>query len=134
MAFFGCNILFTIVCFMIKNDNELQVTQERINRLQSILENLRHTARRDEFKAISSSYLAEIERMEAEVISYLNAQTPRSETGHIEEPSEHSTSSHELSIWQRESNFIKMWIAEGPVAGGRSWTREELYDRNVVSY
>lgn len=119
---------------MIKNDRELQVTQERINRLQSILEHLRQNAHHEEFEAMSSSYLAEIERMEAEIIVYLNVERSESSVEHIEEPSEQLTTGHDPSAWQRESNFIKIWMAQGPVSGGRSWTREELYDRNVVSY
>jgi hypothetical protein len=38
-----------------------------------------------------------------------------------------SLPNRDLSVWQRESDFIQAWIAKGPVVGGRSWTREELY-------
>mgnify|MGYP006988475697 CR=1 FL=1 len=35
----------------------------------------------------------------------------------------------DLSAWERELAFIEKWIAEGPVTGGRTWKREDLYDR-----
>jgi len=56
---------------MITNDQELQVTQERIARLQRLLLQLRSTARPAEFQALASGYRLEIERMEAEVLDYL---------------------------------------------------------------
>lgn len=31
--------------------------------------------------------------------------------------------------WQEEEAFIESLIAEGPVSGGRTWKREDLYDR-----
>lgn len=34
-----------------------------------------------------------------------------------------------LSAWEEELRFIKEWTALGPVAGGRTWKREDLYDR-----
>lgn len=56
---------------MIANDQELQVTQERIAQFQRWLANLRRTARPEEFAALSSGYRLEIERMQAEVLDYL---------------------------------------------------------------
>ena len=56
---------------MIANDQELQVTQERIVHFQRWLANLRRTARPEEFAALSSGYRLEIERMQAEVLDYL---------------------------------------------------------------
>ena len=56
---------------MITNDQELQVTQERIAHFQRWLVDLRQTARPEEFGAISSGYRLEIERMQAEVLEYL---------------------------------------------------------------
>lgn len=35
----------------------------------------------------------------------------------------------DLSAWERELAFIEKWIAKGPVAGGRTWKRDDLYDR-----
>jgi hypothetical protein len=96
---------------MIQNDKELEVTQERIKHFLSILQMLRQSARPEEFEAVSSGYRLEIERMHSEVKEY-----------------------RERSAWQRERDFIEVWIAKGPVAGGRAWTREELYDRNLISH
>jgi hypothetical protein len=56
---------------MIMNDQELQVTQERIAHFQRWLADLRKTARPEEFEALASGYRLEIERMQAEVLEYL---------------------------------------------------------------
>ena len=56
---------------MITDDQELQVTQERIAHLQRWLAQLRQTARPEEFKSVASGYRLEIERMQAEVLEYL---------------------------------------------------------------
>ncbi len=56
---------------MIKNEQELRVTQERIGYFQQLLMQIRQTARPDEFQAVSSGYRLEIERMQAEVLEYL---------------------------------------------------------------
>ncbi len=56
---------------MIPNDQELQVTRERIAQFQRWLEQIRQTARPEEFEAVSSGYRLEIERMQAEVLDYL---------------------------------------------------------------
>lgn len=63
---------------MIRNDDELQVTQERIAYFQRLLAQLRVTAKPDEFPAVASGYRAEIERMQEEVLDYL--------TQHASEP------------------------------------------------
>jgi hypothetical protein len=55
---------------MIMNDQELQVTQERIAHFQRWLADLRKTARPEEFEALASGYRLEIERMQAEVLEY----------------------------------------------------------------
>jgi len=56
---------------MIRNEQELKVTQERIGYFQQLLMQLRQTARPDEFQAVSGGYRIEIERMQAEVLEYL---------------------------------------------------------------
>lgn len=56
---------------MMKNDKELKVTQGRIAHFQRWLVDLRKTSRPEEFKAVSSGYRLEIERMQAEVLDYL---------------------------------------------------------------
>ena len=64
---------------MIQNDQELEVTQERIGYFQGLLAQLRTTATPEEFPLVASGYRAEIERMQAEVLEYL--------TRHVSEPS-----------------------------------------------
>jgi hypothetical protein len=56
---------------MIKDDQELHVTQERIAEFQRWLASIRKTARPEEFAAVTSGYRLELERMQAEVIEYL---------------------------------------------------------------
>ena len=55
----------------IVNDQELQVTKQRIEQFQRWLAQLRRTARTEEFEAITSGDRLEIERMQAEVLEYL---------------------------------------------------------------
>ena len=61
---------------MITNDQELQVTQERIAHFQRWLVQIRQTARPEEFEAVTSSYRLEIEKMQAEVLEYLLCPLP----------------------------------------------------------
>lgn len=56
---------------MITNDQELRATKERIDKFESWLQQLRKTAPRGEFHAVTSGYRLEIERMQAEVLDYL---------------------------------------------------------------
>ncbi len=35
----------------------------------------------------------------------------------------------ELDVWETERAFIARLMAQGPVRGTRTWTREDLYDR-----
>jgi len=56
---------------MIARDQELKVTQERIDQFQRWLIEIRRTARPEQFDAVTSGYRLEIERMQAEVMEYL---------------------------------------------------------------
>ena len=56
---------------MITNEQELKATQERIERFQQWLLEMRRTARPEELDAVGSGYRLEIERMQAEVLDYL---------------------------------------------------------------
>jgi predicted DNA-binding protein len=38
------------------------------------------------------------------------------------------------AAWAEERTFIEARIAEGPVAGARTWTREELYEDRLNRY
>lgn len=35
----------------------------------------------------------------------------------------------DLAAWEEDKRFIRQWLARPLVTGGRSWKREELYDR-----
>jgi len=56
---------------MIQNDQELKVTQERIAYFEGLVAQFRVTTSPAEFKLMASGYLAEIQRMHAEIIEYL---------------------------------------------------------------
>ena len=68
---------------MIHNDQELKVAQERIAYFQRLLAQLRVTATPEEFPAVASSYRAELEQMQKEVLDYL--------TRHASEPASAET-------------------------------------------
>jgi hypothetical protein len=36
--------------------------------------------------------------------------------------------------WKEVRAFIEEWMAQGPVSGGRTWTREELYEERLSRY
>lgn len=57
---------------MIRNDQELQATQDRIAYFQGLLTQLRVTASPAEFPAVASGYRAELESMQKEVLDYLS--------------------------------------------------------------
>ena len=63
---------------MIRNDQELAVTRERVGKLERILGSLRATARPEEWPALSSGYRLEIERMQGEILDYLVESAPAS--------------------------------------------------------
>lgn len=65
---------------MIQNDTELAVTRNRLGKLERLLEELRKTARREEWAALGSGYRLEIERMQGEILDYLMDATPRAAT------------------------------------------------------
>jgi hypothetical protein len=56
---------------MIQNDTELQVTQERIAYFCQLVTHMRQRESAANFKYMASGYLAEIEKMHAEVMEYL---------------------------------------------------------------
>jgi len=56
---------------MIHNDQELKGTQERIAYFCQLLAQFRVTASPENYPAMSSGYVAEIEKMQAEVLEYL---------------------------------------------------------------
>lgn len=56
---------------MIHNDAELQGTQERIAFFSRLVAKMRQVEKPENFKYMASGYLAEIEKMHAEVMEYL---------------------------------------------------------------
>lgn len=64
---------------MIRNDQEMAVSRERLVKLEHTLETLRNTARPEEWPALSSGYRLEIERMQGEILDYLVQNAPRRE-------------------------------------------------------
>jgi len=56
---------------MITNEQEFAGTQEQIAYFERLLGQLRATATPEEFGMISSGYRIELERMQAELVSYL---------------------------------------------------------------
>jgi len=61
---------------MIRNEQELFVARERVARLERLLEDLRGSARPEEWDALSSGYRLEIERMQGEILDYLVRSEP----------------------------------------------------------
>jgi hypothetical protein len=61
---------------MIRNDQELAVARERVAKLERLLEDLRKTARPEEWPALSSGYRLEIERVQGEILDYLVRASP----------------------------------------------------------
>ncbi len=64
---------------MIRDDQELAVSRERLAKIEHALETLRETARPEEWPALSSGYRLEIERMQGEILDYLVQSAPRRE-------------------------------------------------------
>ena len=56
---------------MIHNDQELAVTRERVAKFERLLEDLRKSARPEEWTELSSGYRLEIERMQRDILDYL---------------------------------------------------------------
>ena len=67
---------------MIRNEQELAVTRERVATFERMLEELRKTARAEEWRDLSSGYREEIERMQREILDYL-VQPRRQTTGQV---------------------------------------------------
>jgi len=66
---------------MIRNDQELAVTRERVAQVERLLEALHKTARPEEWPALSSGYRLEIERMQGEILDYLVQDAPQHSAG-----------------------------------------------------
>jgi hypothetical protein len=62
---------------MIQNDVELRAAQEYVLRFERILAAARKTYTTEAYEAMASSYLAEIERVNAEILAYLKYAFPQ---------------------------------------------------------
>jgi len=102
---------------MIRNDQELEATQERIAYLQRLLGQLRITARPEEFPLVANSYRAEIEQMQAEVLAYL--------TRRVSDPADSlPTNGAELvAYWEREG-LIGVWNDRAEIIDSPAYARE----------
>ena len=67
---------------MIMNDQELAVTRQRIQQFQDLLIRLRQRETAQNYAAMASSYLLEIDKMNEKVRGYL-ASPPMEQTGAI---------------------------------------------------
>jgi len=66
---------------MIQNDQELNVTRERIAYFLDLLVRLRASASPTELPLVTSGYRAEVERMQREVLDYLTTPATAALTG-----------------------------------------------------
>ena len=57
---------------MIRNDTELQATQERIPLFERILAEARRTYSRSNYAAMAEDYLLEIDKLQADICAYLS--------------------------------------------------------------
>jgi hypothetical protein len=62
---------------MIQNDQELNVTRDRISYLLDLLTRLRGGCRPEELPLVTGGYRAEVERMPREVLDYLTQPTAK---------------------------------------------------------
>lgn len=38
---------------------------------------------------------------------------------------------HDMTAWDEEKKFMDALVGKGPVKGGRTWKREDVYDRKI---
>jgi hypothetical protein len=57
---------------LINNDQELKVTQERIAYFEGLVAQFRVSVQPENFAAMASGYLSEIQKMHTEVMDYLS--------------------------------------------------------------
>jgi hypothetical protein len=75
-----------------------------------------------------------IEPHQEEILKRLARETGISEAEFIRQAIDRHARSlhphrHDLRAWEKERAFIDLLIRQGPVPGGRTWRREELYER-----
>ena len=65
---------------MIRDDKEMASARQRVAMFERMLEELRKTARPEEWRELSSGYRLEIERMQREILDYLVQAPPKRTT------------------------------------------------------
>ncbi len=78
----------------------------------------------------------DIESRQADLLEQWAEETGRTEADIIREALERwlQRPQHQQeadAAWEEELAFIEAWAAQGPVPGGRTWTREELYEERL---
>ncbi|MFN8498355.1 MAG: type II toxin-antitoxin system VapB family antitoxin [Anaerolineae bacterium] len=78
-----------------------------------------------------------IEPEQAARLKQLAAETGVPEAEIIREAIEHRLVEMEarerrVAAWEAAKEFIRQLMQQGPVEGGRTWRREDLYDRKVL--
>jgi hypothetical protein len=66
---------------VIRNDQELQVTKERISYLLDLLARIRISSRPEELALVSGGYRSEVERLQREALDYLTQPVPSAKAG-----------------------------------------------------
>jgi hypothetical protein len=80
-----------------------------------------------------------IEPRQDKLLKRWAAETGRTEAEIVREALDRWMASEERrreaeAAWEEERAFIEARMAEGPVPGGRRWTREELYEERLSGY
>jgi hypothetical protein len=80
-----------------------------------------------------------IEPQQDRLLKEWAAETGRTEAQIVREALDHWMASEQQrreaeGAWQEVLGFAEEWAAQGPVPGGRTWTREELYEERLKRY
>lgn len=80
-----------------------------------------------------------IEPRQDELLKQWAEETGRSEAEIVRQALDHWLESERRhreaeAAWEEERAFIEARAAQGPVPGGRTWTREELYEERMNRY
>ena len=73
--------------------------------------------------------LAELQRVIQETMQPESVSVWMREEGHQSQRLVIDDERNHQAAWQEEERFLREWTARGPVEGGRSWQRDDLYDR-----
>jgi hypothetical protein len=78
----------------------------------------------------------DIEPRQADLLEQWAEETGRTEADIIREALEHWLQRSQRrqdadAAWEEVLTFAETWAAQGPTPGGRTWTREELYEERL---